>query len=175
MLVRHGQGAHNVKDDWSIPDPKLTKLGRRQAENLCDEVELAGAELFVVSPLTRALQTAAIIWGEDPKLPCVVTPMHSERVDDTCDIGRVKSALEREFPFLRSWGGWDELPEQWPRSKLQDKNWRSERVPIFLEWLRRRPEQRIAIVGHGEFFKEFTEMLGARTSLKNCEVVTLVA
>eukprot|EP00421_Protoceratium_reticulatum_P030365 CAMPEP_0168479058 /NCGR_PEP_ID=MMETSP0228-20121227/63274_1 /TAXON_ID=133427 /ORGANISM="Protoceratium reticulatum, Strain CCCM 535 (=CCMP 1889)" /LENGTH=145 /DNA_ID=CAMNT_0008495331 /DNA_START=1 /DNA_END=434 /DNA_ORIENTATION=- len=145
MLVRHGQGAHNVRKDYSIPDPALTAKGLRQAEDLRGAVELAGAELVVVSPLTRALQTARAVWGERPPLPVLVTALHSERVDEPCDRGRTKSELEAQFPFLRSWGGWDELPEHWSLTKEQDKNWKRERVPAFLQWLRDRPESRIAV------------------------------
>jgi len=174
MLVRHGQGEHNVNKDYSLRDPELTARGRSQAESLRGHVDLACAELLVVSPLTRAIQTAQVVWGERPPLPVVVTPLHSERVDEPCDVGRPKAELEAQFPFLREWGGWTELPEHWTLSKPEDRFWRRERVPAFLAWLRDRPERCIAVVGHGEFFHGLTEALGAAANMRNCEVRTLM-
>lgn len=174
MLVRHGQGYHNVKKNYSIEDPELTEKGRLQAEELRHNIDLATVELIVVSPLTRAIQTAQIAWGEMPRVPVHITALHSERVNEPCDMGRPKSKLEGHFPFLRNWGGWAELPERWTLTKEEDKNWQAQRVPAFLEWLRNRPERRIAVVGHGEFFYGMTEALGKPTDLRNCEVKILM-
>jgi len=43
----------------------------------------------------------------------------------------------------------------------------SHRVGSLRQWIRTRPESRIAIVGHSNFFLEFT---GLAEKLKNCEI-----
>lgn len=170
ILVRHGEGHHNVGEAYHLLDPGLTQKGRRQAMALRGARALAEAELLVVSPLRRAIETAELVWGHSPQLPTVVTPLHSERVDEPCDEGSRKSALETQFPFLREWGGWDGLPEHWAPSRREDRHWRRDRVPAFLAWLRDRPERCIAVVGHGEFFRGLLEELGDPKSMGNCEV-----
>merc|ERR1712125_317729 len=50
VLVRHGQGFHNVDENYSILDPGLTEKGHMQAKSLRGYPDLVGAELIVVSP-----------------------------------------------------------------------------------------------------------------------------
>ncbi|KAL7623553.1 hypothetical protein AAE478_007236 [Parahypoxylon ruwenzoriense] len=62
ILIRHAQAQHNVSRDFSIPDPDLTEEGHKQCEDLRKsliENPLAQqAELIIVSPLRRVVQTA---------------------------------------------------------------------------------------------------------------------
>ncbi|GBG77073.1 hypothetical protein CBR_g23399 [Chara braunii] len=72
-LIRHGQARHNVagKSDyanyrkWEYFDSALTEEGWEQAAMLWKTKgrELESAELVVVSPLTRTLETAMAIYG----------------------------------------------------------------------------------------------------------------
>mmetsp|Transcript_105694 Transcript_105694/g.192321 ORF Transcript_105694/g.192321 Transcript_105694/m.192321 type:complete len:107 (+) Transcript_105694:2-322(+) len=102
----------------------------------------------------------------------MVTALHSERVNEHCDKGRPRSTLEEQFPFLKDWGGWDELPEIWTQTVESDRLWVRERVPAFLDWLRSRPEQRIVVVGHGGFFHGLTTAMRLEKGhMRNCEVL----
>ena len=55
-LIRHGQAEHNVQFELSIPDPRLTELGRRQASSLTEEyADLDQCDLIVASPMRRSV------------------------------------------------------------------------------------------------------------------------
>ena len=64
LLIRHAQALHNESSDWSIHDPKLTKLGEQQCRELQESLKNTKiadeVELIVVSPMRRTLQTADI-------------------------------------------------------------------------------------------------------------------
>ena len=47
-------------------------------------------DLAVVSLLTRALQTAVGLFGE-ATVPTIVTDLHRERLEHSCDVGRSPS------------------------------------------------------------------------------------
>ena len=92
-ILRHGQGTHN-KPSWgganpySKVDPRLTPLGLEQAAGVLTRApQLADAELLVVSPLARAVQTAAAAFGQRPAMRTILTPLHSERWSANCDEG----------------------------------------------------------------------------------------
>mmetsp|Transcript_13777 Transcript_13777/g.23693 ORF Transcript_13777/g.23693 Transcript_13777/m.23693 type:complete len:205 (+) Transcript_13777:58-672(+) len=171
LLVRHGQSLHNAHHDGTdgdgdVPrDPMLSELGHAQAASLRSvPIVSAGCELLVVSPLSRAIQTASAVFGELPLCRTVLTPLHSERWCSIADEGRSKSELLQLFPFVASWEGFAELLEDWTKTG-KEASWKTERVPAFLDWLAAQPEQRIVVIGHGAFF---AALLGRY--LQNCEV-----
>lgn len=55
-------------------------------------------QLLVVSPLTRALQTASLAFGEQPGCPVLVEPLWRERLYLSSDVGRPGQQLAQEFP-----------------------------------------------------------------------------
>ena len=167
FLVRHGEGTHNATGDGSTIDPLLTARGQAQAAAIRGHLHLGRCTLVVVSPLSRAVQTAAAIFGEKPSARTVLTPLHSERWSAKCDEGRPKTALVAQFGFLAEWQGLDALEEHWTPTRQNDGRWRAERVPAFIEWLQAQPESEIAVVGHGAYFCD--KRLAGR-HLDNCEV-----
>lgn len=85
-LVRHGQGYHNVAGEaqenlyksWDYEDAHLTEKGWQQAAALKKHIAASGRirpEVIIVSPLTRAMETAVgafggPVWHEgDAELP----------------------------------------------------------------------------------------------------------
>merc|ERR1719424_1866615 len=149
-------------------DPKLTERGYAQAQSVRGHELFGGAELVVVSPLSRAVQTAAEAFGEaSPSAPgrFLLSPLHTERYSGPCDQGRPKSELVADFSFLSNWEGYDELPENWTPSTEDAKLWKRTRLPDFKRWLLERPEKHIVVVGHGCFFQG---VIGKH--LHNCEV-----
>jgi hypothetical protein len=91
VCVRHGhslaQGVTNRvrKTDPNLLDAKLSRTGHSQAQDLgrmmrmqqqqhVGVTELQRAELVVVSPLTRALQTACTIFERGPTVPIICHP-----------------------------------------------------------------------------------------------------
>jgi len=58
----------------------------------------AVVQLLVVSPLTRALQTATLAFGPQLACPALVEPLLRERLYLSSDVGRHPQDLAQEFP-----------------------------------------------------------------------------
>ena len=102
ILLRHGQSEFNLhfsrtRIDPGIADPRLTALGHEQAERAAETLAGAGLRRIVVSPYTRALQTAAPI-ARALGLPVTVTTDVRERYAFVCDIGSPRSLLAADWP-----------------------------------------------------------------------------
>lgn len=169
-FIRHAQSRHNalalttpdedtLRRDPTLRDARLTRLGEQQALALADEVSrLREIELVVVSPLTRAIQTMLAAFDGHPA-PRLVEALHREHLDSWCDIGRSPGALARDFPML-DFGG---LADPWWHVVDGDEPYVREppealdgRVAAFGDWLRARPEDCIAVIGHGTFLRHLT-------------------
>ena len=66
-LIRHGQSEFNAAHVQGCPDPMiwdapLTALGREQARKARAEIAGLGIQQVLTTPLTRAIQTAKIIF-----------------------------------------------------------------------------------------------------------------
>jgi broad specificity phosphatase PhoE len=114
ILLRHGQSEFNLlftqtRRDPGIKDPKLTELGRQQAERAAEALAAAhDIRRIVASPYTRALQTAAPL-ANRLGLPVLVNPIVRERYAFTCDVGTPITSLQASFPHL----AFDHLEEVW--------------------------------------------------------------
>ena len=102
ILLRHGQSEFNAhftqfRVDPGIPDPRLTPTGLEQAVRAADALAAAGLRRIVVSPYTRALQTAAPLAAR-LGIPITVTCSVRERFGFACDIGTPRSALCEAWP-----------------------------------------------------------------------------
>lgn len=169
ILVRHGEGFHNATRNWKLPDPHLTDRGRSQARALCGNDLLTAADLVVVSPLLRAVQTALEIYGSKPtSATFLLTALHSEVVGNRCDRGRPKHEVAADCPEIAEWQGFEELPEHWMHTRTDRKTWREQRLPAFRAWLCARLDRCVVVVGHQEFFKGL-----CGKALENCEVFEL--
>lgn len=166
-FIRHAQAGHNVDESLiETPDNGLTDFGRQQAVQAATGLPgfaVRAADLVITSPLKRALQTTHLLVG-DAKVRIRVDALCTERRGAPCDAGTLKCELMAQLPREcgLSWEGWDELPERWWPEPGEDMWGRAER---FTDMLRQRPEDRIAVVGHGAFWQMVT---GAY--LPNCEV-----
>ena len=115
ILMRHGQSEFNLhfsatKRDPGIADPRLTPEGHAQAAAAA--AILVGQKItrIVVSPYTRALQTASPI-AHALGVPVHVSPVVRERYHFTCDIGSPRSVLQAAWP-QHDFGVLDEV--WWP-------------------------------------------------------------
>jgi broad specificity phosphatase PhoE len=104
ILLRHGQSEFNLlftqtRKDPGIIDPKLTPLGQTQAEEAAEALAHEGIRRIIVSPYTRALQTALPV-ARRLNLPLTVTPTVRERYAFTCDVGRPVTELRLDFPHV---------------------------------------------------------------------------
>ena len=113
IVLRHCQSEFNLhftrtRRDPGIVDPLLTGLGEQQAEQAAAALEGIPISRILVSPYTRALQTAAPI-ARDRNLVPLVTPLVRERFAFICDIGSPRSVLQSRWPGL----GFAALEEVW--------------------------------------------------------------
>jgi len=102
ILLRHGQSEFNLaftatRRDPGIVDPKLTPLGHQQAAHAAEALAGEGIKRIIVSPYTRALQTAAPI-ARRLGVPVIVNPIVRERYAFTCDVGSPRTALVLAWP-----------------------------------------------------------------------------
>lgn len=169
VLVRHGEGVHNQTKNYSLVDPPLTQKGVDQAKSLQGNPLFEECQLLVVTPLQRAVHTAATVFGERPNCRTVITALHTERWSAKCDEGRPKGQLLADFPYVTDWQGWADLSGGiWWGTPATDANWQNVRLPAFCNWLRAQPEQHIVVVGHGGFFAPL-----AGKHMNNCEALEL--
>ena len=102
ILLRHGQSEFNLhftatRRDPGIHDPKLTELGHALAEAAAEALARERITRIIVSPYTRALQTAAPV-ARRLGVPVFVNPVVRERYSFTCDIGSPRAELETTWP-----------------------------------------------------------------------------
>ena len=172
-LIRHGQSTFNAHYEATGEDPlhfdaRLTPHGRKQVARAHDLYADRDYDIVLASPLTRAIQTAHGIFGD--RLPIEISDLHREWQISSCDIGRGLTELRAEFPHLDFSG----LSDPWWRHELpvgalgfpqETEAHVAERVVAFKAAIAARPEDRIAVVGHGDFFRR---IIGRQ--LDNCEL-----
>jgi glucosyl-3-phosphoglycerate phosphatase len=171
-LIRHGQSTFNAIHDSTGHDPliydaPLSALGHQQVAEARQAYADHAYDIVFTSPLTRAIQTAKGIFGNNA--PMIVNASHSEWANWSCNMGRPASELARDFPDL----DFSHLTEDWwhkggpinaygiPCEPLESL---LARVASFRALIAARPERKIAIVGHGDFFYHLT-----RRAMANCE------
>ncbi|KAL1624932.1 hypothetical protein SLS54_003656 [Diplodia seriata] len=171
ILIRHAEALHNVDKDYSIPDPVLSQLGLQQCTELRDHLrqgkqrpqvsELAErAELIVVSPMRRTLQTAllGLDWLVNEKgVPLRPDAGWQENSDMPCDTGSPVSVLEKEFPSVDFNGVDPTYPEKVEPVGTNPYAF-SRRAVVArgqscLAWLHDRPEKVVIVVTHSGFLR----------------------
>jgi broad specificity phosphatase PhoE len=175
-LIRHAQSIFQHSLEAGRADPKwrdapLSEEGLGQAQRLRREVASLGVELVVISPLSRALQTALAAF-EGLGIPLLVQPLAREWLYTYCDVGRPRAELEACFPGL----DFAHLAEVWwYEAAGGHEGWAEEpvghvvlRIRQLVSWLEARPERSIAVVGHSALFEKMTGI-----SLAHCGRVTL--
>ena len=172
-LVRHAQSKFNAIFDPDEPDPMIfdapiTSLGESQARQARNEISQLDVSRVIVSPLTRALQTAQLIF--DGQIQFQVDPIVRERLCHSCDVGRPPQALRSVFPRFN----FDHLESCWwhdgekgdkgisvePQASLE------RRAGVFVDYLKRERVHSTAVVTHGRFIRALTG-----SQVKNCEVI----
>jgi len=111
-LIRHAQSAFNAVYDPNKPDPMIfdapiTALGETQAQQARSEVQQLDLINVIVSPFTRALQTAQLIFGN--RLPFQINSEVREQLCNSCDVGSPPHELARDYPHL----DFDHLDDCW--------------------------------------------------------------
>ncbi|EIE24438.1 phosphoglycerate mutase-like protein [Coccomyxa subellipsoidea C-169] len=190
-FVRHGEGFHNI--GIVNLDAHLTEAGWRQAEALNKHV--AGLKpaldiqarpdryniVVIVSPLIRALETAAGAFGAGPfkgsgrplmlaqsgepdecaahcavacpeGIPFIAFEGCRERLGSAvCDKRRDIAFAEEQFPGIDFSHIERGADVVYDQHKVESEHAVMERGARFLQWLMARPESRIAVVSHCGF------------------------
>ena len=144
------------RDDDSLLDCHITKLGEFQAKTAWVEDDLP--DLVVVSPLTRAIQTALIAF-EGFDIPMICHPGLKEKGNKLPEnIRREKCELIRDKKLNQH----EAFADIDFSLVLEEKVWstskKSKRVNFahdsLIEWLKRRKEERILLVTHYKVIKD---------------------
>jgi broad specificity phosphatase PhoE len=171
-LIRHGQSEFNAAHTDGGPDPMifdaaLTALGRSQAAAARAEAATLGIRHVICSPLTRAIQTAKIIF--DDIAPITISAGPVEHLWHSCDMGRSPTSLRADFPDLE----FDHLPPIWWHQGPLNPNGVPEepealfhaRIKAFAAELSETHPRPLAVVGHCNTFRSL-----AGFDMKNCEI-----
>lgn len=169
-FVRHGQSEFNAvfktgDSDPMIFDAPLTDLGRQQALKAREEIRDLGIRHVITSPLTRAIQTAQLLFPNGISMD--VRDGHHELLLHSCDVGRPPEALSNDFPELE----FGHLADEWWHSdgtggiSVEPDQVFKARIAQFVRDLDAISERPLLIVGHGNAFHE---IIGRK--LANCEV-----
>jgi broad specificity phosphatase PhoE len=167
FLLRHGQSFFNLhfnrtRRDPGIEDPELTPFGMEQARAAAAALATTPLTRIIVSPYTRALQTAQPFLRTHD---ATVVIMHEvrERAAFTCDVGSTPDILAERFPHHE----FDHLPRQWWYRGLEPLESTVARADEFRASMAAREDSATTLlVSHWAFILA----LSGR-SLENCEVL----
>ncbi|MFK7762596.1 MAG: histidine phosphatase family protein [Roseobacter sp.] len=172
-LIRHAQSAFNAVYDPKKPDPMIfdapiTPLGESQAIKARNEISQLTLKHVIVSPFTRTLQTAHLIFGN--RLPFQINATVREQLCNSCDVGSPPKELAKKYPHL----DFDHLDDCWWHDGERDHRGISvepqetlqKRADAFAKFVKNEGIHSTAIVSHGNF-------ICALTGIKpqNCEVI----
>ena len=174
FLIRHGQSLANRDYDESAAyrDAGLTQQGIAQARALQKELEATQLDLVVVSPLTRALETCQNALPPSYSGPVIVLPSIAEVCSSHYSCGQKRSVVQPKFPSTFDWSNvsmdevWWWRYDQYHRSESNKSQ--IDRMEQFRQFIRERPEKRIAVFSHGDYLWEF--LGGRRPYPANCQV-----
>ncbi|KKP06325.1 hypothetical protein THAR02_01570 [Trichoderma harzianum] len=124
-IVRHGQALHNVDRGYPHRDPPLTEVGSQQASNVCLPAE---PDLIIVSPMTRTIQTALIVFDQylnssSTNIELQVWPDLRETHDEAiCNKGLSRAEIATkfaQFDFSACHEEWDYPPHSFEGAVLR--------------------------------------------------------
>ncbi|KAJ0395553.1 hypothetical protein P43SY_011144 [Pythium insidiosum] len=198
-FVRHAEGYHNVAERelgterWEAVEAKqerfldadLTPFGISDTESkgppaLSAEAQrgMPPIERVVVSPLSRAIQTAQHFFSpEQAPRPFVVMEACRETTGvHTCDKRRPVSDIRAKFPDLDFSRMRDEEDKLWSPTHRETDDEHRVRARAFLAQLFREiPERYVAVVSHSGFMSAVWSLFHPDNPFKaaNCEVVPI--
>lgn len=157
FLLRHGQSYFNLhftttRRDPGIEDPELTALGHEQAQLAANELADTPLTRIIISPYTRALQTAAPFLNR-PGLHVEIMAEVRERTAFVCDIGSPPAQLAARFPQHE----FDHLPPCWWGEGVEDEATVITRARTFQTLMRARADEATTLlVSHWGFLLALT-------------------
>merc|ERR1711935_204186 len=198
-FIRHAEGTHNeanhaygddtpcqftTEGSWQYMDAKLTDKGIKQCLVQLKEMGKVQPELIIVSPFTRTLQTAHIMFG-GKDCPFMVHDLCRERWGlYTCDKRRKKQEILQEFEAIYAHTN-DHIDfTTFGYATEEDEDWTDAREPAdhvtnrgiqMMQWLATRPEKEIAVVTHSSWLKHLFRAFGESVNTKDKETMHRLA
>jgi broad specificity phosphatase PhoE len=157
LLLRHGQSLFNLhftetRRDPGIEDPELTELGHEQARHAAAALAAYPITRVIVSPYTRALQTAEPILAIH-KVAAEIMHEVRERAAFVCDVGSRPEVLADRFPQHE----FGHLPPQWWPLTRESEMETVARANAFRELMASRADQDTTLlVSHWAFILALT-------------------
>jgi len=157
FMLRHGQSYFNLhfsatRVDPGIEDPELTPLGIEQAQTAAMELAEVALTRIIVSPYTRALQTAQPILAVH-QVPVHVMHEIRERAAFVCDIGSPPHRLADRFPHH----DFAHLPAQWWHEGVEAQEQTNARADAFRALMAARDDDTTTLlVSHWAFILALT-------------------
>jgi glucosyl-3-phosphoglycerate phosphatase len=157
FLLRHGQSYFNLhfsetRVDPGIEDPELTPLGAEQAAAAARQLAGAALTRIIVSPYTRALQTAQPVLAIH-RVPVDIMHEVRERAAFVCDIGSPPEMLAARFPQH----DFAHLPRQWWHAGIESNAATNARANAFRARMAAREDSAtILLVSHWAFILALT-------------------
>lgn len=199
FYIRHSQSAYNKWNKQSIfnfswtyknqpenQNPPVTPEGYKMCESRVEQLDKEqpfDAELVMVSPLTRAIQTMnevrkSVCFKNTQKI--LATQLIREKLDIVAGIGKKKSEISKEFPEIdfsyvskESWWNYHQEDKiKLMKNGSEDYTSESEkdvkaRIAMFFLWMLMRPENTIVFVSHGSYYKTMHDMPFWKSGPKN--------
>ncbi len=182
-LIRHGHSLHNELyhkigvEAFRIPltiDSPLTNEGHIQSIELGHSWQKKyEIELILVSPLTRTLETCMNIFG-DTDIPIMSHEFLREYPigEDTCNKRSSLIYLKNKFPKIEFHLESDQ-DTLWTPDSRETVDELEQRLNTMINYLQKRKEKNIAIVGHSSYFGQFKDnhigyMENGDEELKHC-------
>ena len=157
FLLRHGQSYFNLhfnqtRVDPGIEDPELTPLGLEQAAAAARQLARAALTHIIVSPFTRALQTAQPILSMH-EASVEVMQVVREQAAFACDIGSPPDVLAARFPHH----DFGHLPPRWWHDGVETLQETVQRADAFRVLMAARADRATTLlVGHWAFIQALT-------------------
>ena len=178
-FIRHAEGQHNevnrqagndspvtysTSGAWEYQDAKLTPTGIQQCLDARKSEKFAHVhpELVIVSPFTRTLQTAHILFGGQ-RIPFMVHDLCRERSGKyTCDKRRTTTEILKDVLPMYEQTNDATIDVSYGYPTEEDLYWSEERESSesviqrcidFIQWLASRPEREVAVVTHSSWLK----------------------
>ncbi len=157
FLLRHGQSYFNLlfnktRVDPGIEDPELTPLGIEQAAAAAARLADAALTRIIMSPYTRALQTAQPILGMH-KVPVSIMHEVREQAAFVCDVGSPPDLLSARFPQH----DFAHLPPRWWNEDGETSEQTQLRANAFRDYMSARDDGATTLlVSHWAFIQALT-------------------
>ncbi|KAI2468003.1 phosphoglycerate mutase-like protein [Annulohypoxylon bovei var. microspora] len=162
ILVRHAQARHNAELNFTLPDPDLTEEGHKQCadlrQSLVENPLAQKAELIIVSPLRRTVQTAlrSVDWLVERGVKIEADAGWQENSASLCDTGSPIDQLVEEFPVV----DFSKVDPVFPdKTSPAASHYHFTKAAILLraqtalKKLYERPEKVIVVVSHSAFLR----------------------